>query len=291
MSHANNAFNMGSFIEDPFQAMQAMPQSHPSQVQQPETANYAQGLQMPQPLKQSTHITVPVQSSSNTVSGFDYYNGSNYAQSLGFQKNAIRGKIASTSAYDWNAALQSSSNGQGGNQQQMQPVVPSFQFMSDPKQMLRQAICDIYRNPNMLKTNVSGPYSVFKAPVEGLTGGSYKYIVAVVPYQDHIPVGGQASLVGLPWVSFQTRQTDQPALEFGEVRPKPTPYSIPSDQKSPVFDIINMVLDDQTKFIYMAETLPIKVELIKLRASDVAAQKAMLMSAMEAFKTVITFTQ
>jgi len=289
---------MGTMIEDPFhttgsgwQQMQQQTAQQQQPLQQQESINYAQGLQMPQPLKQSMHISVPVQSSSNTVNGFDHYNGSNYAQSLGFQKNAIRGKVTSPAAYDWNAALtQQQQQVQQQVQQQQSNTSSNFQFISDPKTLLRQAICDIYRNPTMIKTGVAGNLSIYKAPVEGLTGG-YKYIVAIVPYHDHVPIGGQATLIGLAWISFQTRQTDQPALEFGQHRPKPTPYSIPNDEKSPVFDIINMVLDDQTKFIYMAETLPVKVELIKLKASDVASQKARLLSALEAFKTVITFTQ
>lgn len=273
---------MPQIIEDPF----AGPPVSFAQTQQEEQPNYAQGLQMPQPLKTSMHITVPATASTNTLTNFNYYTGNDSASSLAFQKNAIRGKIASPHVYNWNAAIP------------QQPVIPNPQqqyniqqsFTSDPKQLLRNAISDVYKNCIMIKTHAMGGYSIFKCPVEGLTAGIFKYIVAVVPQYDHVPLGGQHHLGSLPWVSFQTRQTDTPALEFGEIRPSATIYSVPNNTNSPIYEVINMMLEEPTKFIYLGQHLPIKVELLKKKEGDVAANKATLMSALEAFRTVITFT-
>ena len=53
--------------------------------------------------------------------------------------------------------------------------------------------------------------------------------------------------------------------------------------------MIKMVLNEPSKFVYLSDTLPIKVELLKLKETDVASDKATLMSALDSFKTVITF--
>jgi hypothetical protein len=278
---------MPQIIEDPFAGPPVSFANQPAQPAQQTESGYSQGLQMPQPLKTSMHINVPATASTNTLTNFNYYTGNDSANSMAFQTNAIRGKIASPHVYNWNAAIP------------QQPTIPTPQqqptlqqsFTTDPKQLLRNAISDVYRNCIMVKTHIVAGYSVFKCPVEGMTAGIFKYIVAVVPSYDHVPLGGQHHLGSLPWISFQTRQTDTPALEFGEVRPQATIYSVPYDNKSPVFEIINMMLEEPTKFIYLGQHLPIKVELLKKKEGDVAASKASLMSALEAFRTVVTFTQ
>jgi len=251
---------------------------------EPQQINYAQGLQMPQPLKTSMHTNVPYTASQNTITNFNYYSGgSDVASSMAYQKNAIRGKIADQHVYNWSVPIPQ-------KQAQQAPVQEApVEFYSDPKQLLRKAISDIYRNCLMTKTHTFNQWSVFKCPVEGLTGGIFKYIVAIVYNFDHVPLGGKTHLASIPWVSFQTRQTETPAVEFGEVRPQATFYNAPNDSKSPVFDIINMKLDEATKFLYLADTLPVKVELLKLKETDVAAPRATIMSALEAFKTVVTF--
>jgi hypothetical protein len=248
-------------------------------------------MQFPQPLKQSNPVYTDYTASTNTINQFNYHNqfqqSHNQFQNLGFQKNAIRGKVANQHVYHWNAPQQP--------QQQPtlpQPIVPSKPFITDSKQLLREAITDTYKNCWLIFTHKYGDYCIFKAPVEGLTGGVFKYIVAIIKASDNlnnIQLGGYDQLENLKWINFQTRHTDNPALEFGEVRPPATSYYPPSDNKSPLYDKINMVLNDVSKFVYMAENLPIKVELIKLKDTDVAADKASLMSALDAFKTVITF--
>ena len=50
------------------------------------------------------------------------------------------------------------------------------------------------------------------------------------------------------------------------------------------------MLEDKQRFIYMASSLPVKVELLKQKDTELAAQKGNIMSALEAFKTVITIT-
>lgn len=248
-------------------------------------SNPAQGMQMPQPLKTSMHHNVNYTAAQNTLTNFNHFSGMDNANSMAFQKNAIRGKIAEQHVYNWNVPISQPKTDMSDAQQQPMP------FISDPKEMLRRAISDVYRNPIMIKTHTFNQFSVFKVPVQGLMEGVFRYIVAIVPNYDHVPLGGKHHLGSLPWICFQSRSTNTPALEFGESRPPASVYTPPGDAKSPLFDIINMKLDDTGKFIYLSDTLPLKVELLKLKDTDVAAPRATVWSALEAFKTVLTFVE
>lgn len=312
----------GTIIEDIFspststhayQSNQQFPQSSQQyqQYEQYQQSQQSQHMQLPQPLKSVVPNHFNVMASTNTHTQFNHHVGGDSIGSSAFQSNAIRGKVTNPVVYHWNAnpnpnpanvlnqTLQPTPSqwiqqapAEGYSMYPSQPFSQAsqqFSTMYDSKQMLRDAIIEIYRNTNCMKTHIFGIYSVFKAPVEGLTGGVFKYIVAIVPGMDHIQLGQSVPLNQLQWISFQTRQTENPAAEFGEIRPKPTQYSCPMDSKHFIYSKINMVLNDSNKFVYLAENLPFKIELLKLKDSDVAAEKATLMGALDAFKTVITF--
>ncbi len=290
-----NQFNPQQLQQYPQQHVQHAQHTQYPQYQQYDLHNYsysqqpdnpAYGMQLPQPLKSSSPLNIAYTTTNNTMVGFNHYGTNNNAKSLGFQTNAIRGKIASQNMYNWDAPADQPYNPNSNTNKQ--PEIKQISFSGDPQTLLRQHISHLYQNPIMIKTHTMGPYSIYKCPVEGLTGGSFKYIVAIVLNHDHIPLGGQHTLQSLDWINFQTRQTESPATEFGPNRPQPHHYAIPSDSKSPLFGHINKILDEQTKFIYSSETLPIKVELLKQKEDDFASDKPSLLSALEAFRTVIT---
>jgi hypothetical protein len=224
---------------------------------------------------------VPPQSTFQTFRDNNFDN----VQTNAAQSSAIRGKVASPSIYEWNAASTQAPKQQAPQQSQQ----PLFSF--DPVQNVRNAISSCYSGAQMLKTQQSGEFSVYKCPVENMTGGDYKYIVAIVGQNlhSHIPLGAYYSLASIPWVSFQTRATSNPAAEFGPNRPTPLHYSLPHASNNPLFDKIKLVLEEPTKFSYIADTIPCKVEFLKMKETSTAASSSTVISALEGFKTILTF--
>ena len=242
---------------------------------------YTQQPQQPhQPSIPDSRSYIPPQNTFQTFRNNNYDNvHSNAAQS-----SAIRGKVASPSVYEWNATPY-----QAPIQEQIPSSETSFSF--DPVQNVRNAIAACYAGAQMLKTQQFGEHSVYKCPVENMTGGDYKYIVAIVGQNQHshIPLGAYYSLASIPWVSFQTRATANPAAEFGPTRPTPLRYTLPISNNNPLFDKIKMVLEDPTMFSYIADTIPCKVEFLKMKETSTAATTSTVISALEGFKTILTF--
>lgn len=259
------------------------------------------GLQLPQPLKQSGSFVHSAQAPINTITGFgNQAQFSDNVQSSAFQSSAIRGRVTSPHVYQWDATPSQDRSTDFGVHSGMKPAAlaaaygqqPSlhqaFPTTTDPHQILRDAIAGLYKNAMLLKTHQYGNFSVYKCPVENMTSGNYKYIVAIVPNHDFVALGTYYSLQSLPWVSFQTRQTDNPAAEFGNNRPQPLRYGIPSNAKSALYDRIKKVYEDKQQFVYLADTMPCKVELLKLREGDFAGESSTLLAALEAYKTIVT---
>jgi len=256
-------------------------------------SHVAFGLQLPQPLKQSASLQTSYMAPPSTLQSFEHSGNNNIATSAQ-QSSAIRGRVMSPHVYQWDVAPDQQAKTDFQTMSGMNVSQASYNQLNttwNPVQALRDAISSVYQNVNMLKTHQYGIYSVYKAPVENMTAGNYKYIVAIVPNHEYVQLGGYHSLRGLPWISFQTRNTDNPAAELGNSRPQPTQYSLPRDNKSPLFDKINLVLEQPQMFVYMAENMPCKVELLKQKQGEFAAQKSTIISALEAFNTVITILQ
>ena len=288
----------GQIIEDVVSGMSGFAAQNvvtaPSYNQQ---GNPAYGMQLPQPLKQTQSLSTSYVAPTSTLASFNYYGGAvnndKSFQSNAQQSSAIRGRVASPHVYQWDAAPiqnkpQDYSKISGMGMAQYADSTSNTRSF-DPKQSLRDAIASIYSEAMMLKTHQMGVYSVFKCPVENMTS-DFKYIVAIVPKFDHVPLGGYHSLTSLPWVSFQTRMTDNPAGEFGSIRPPSKSYKVPASTQNPVYDKINMLFEEPGKHIYAATTIPLKVELIKRKVGDMAAQSSTIMSALESFRCVLTFT-
>jgi hypothetical protein len=265
---------------------------NPSYNQQ---GNPAYGLQMPQPLKSAQSLNTSYMAPQNTMNSFDHFGGSNNIHSSAYQSSAIRGRVASPHIYQWDAGQLQTNVEQQKKQLAVQsgmklgdkrpPPVDHFSF--DPKQSIRNAVADVYK-AHMLKTHQMGGWSIYKCPVENLVGGNFKFIVAIVPQHEYVPLGSYFSLRSLPWVSFQTRNTENPAAEFGQQRPAAVHYTVPTDSSNPLYDKIHHVVEQKDKHLYAATTFPVKVEVLKQKQGDMAANSSTLMSALESFRCVLT---
>ena len=255
-----------------------------------------------QPGGKSTILSSPkgqigsYQASHNTMQTFKDHNFDNQMQSTATQSSAIRGNnITSPHIYEWNATPITSQKNNNSTKQMSGMYRPPEQIQGsrnvDAIQQVRDAIAVCFANANMLKTHQYGSYSVYKCPVENMTGGDYKYIVAIASGHEHVPLGSYYSLKSLPWISFQTRSTSNPAAEFGPVRPTPLQYTHPYSQKSPLFDKIKMAHEDPTKFTYIAETIPCKIEYLKNKENAIAAPTSTVMAALDTFRSIITFLE
>ena len=216
----------------------------------------------------------------------------NHIGSSAYQSSAIRGRVMSPHVYQWDAApeLQRQTDYRQESGMMASATPQHFSQSLDVRANLREAIAKVYNSAPMLKTKQVGAYSVYNCPVENMTNGPFKYLVAVVPNHEYVPLGSFFSLASLPWVSFQTRNTEYPAQIFGSTRPNTVKYHPPSDRNNPLYDKIKQILEEKHRFVYVADSLPIKVELLKARESETAAQTSTIMSALEAFNTVITMT-
>jgi hypothetical protein len=293
MQQSNQFSNIkASIIDDQFNVGNQVQSS--SFLQTPSNINQSHpafGLQQPQPLKLNANINQPYEASKNTFQSFNT-DTFNQVRSSAMQSGAIRGRVTSPHVYQYDMKPVNTEEKRDFGVDSGMKVNNNFQVPQtlDPVANLREAVTSVYIDAMLVKTHQMGPYSVYKCPVENLTSGSYKYIVAIVPNHDFVPLGVSYSLKSLPWISFQTRTTENPSAEFGQIRPSAITYKIPYESRHPLFDKIKMVLETDGSFTYLAETMPCKVELIKLKPSDNAAQKSNIMSALEAFKTIITVT-
>jgi hypothetical protein len=233
---------------------------------------------------------------NNTKASFNQYGNNDWSKNTLQIQGAIRGRVAAPHVYDWNAPQsnepeQKQDYGLMSGMKRSQALYSLDSYRFSPIDTLRQAIANLYAGATMTKTHQLGVYSIYKCPVENLTSGQYKYIVAVVPNHDYVQLGGLHTLSSLPWISFQTRSTDNPAKEFGTNRPVAVTYKIPNDSKLPIFSEINKVMDEPTKHVYLSKVLPVKVEVLKQKQGEMIADKSMLLSALESFRCVLTLTQ
>lgn len=249
------------------------------------------GMQMPQPLKHTNGINFGYIASNNTIPTFKDSSFDN-VQVGAAQSSAIRGRVNSPHIYQYDASPLEQKPKDFGTYSGMSTAhlkeTPGAPTTFDPRQNLRDAVSQMYAQAAMLKTHEVNGYSIYKCPVENLTGGDYKYIVAIVPNHQHIPLGGYHSLRSLPWICFQARSTTNPAAEFGQQRPKPITYTAPQNNKNTLFDKIKMVLDEPHKFTYMAENIPCKVEILRSKEHNIAAPSSNIYVAIEAYRTIIT---
>ena len=291
-----------SLLDDSFQSLFAPTTQHQQQASSM-TSNHvsnmhpAYGLQQPQPLKLSNNNN-QINNYEAPKNTFQSFNTSAHfvdnIRSSAVQSGAIRGRVASPHVYQYDLQpVEQESKKDFSIDAGMKINTPSYNsapnmITMDPFSMIRQAVADVYQGAMMMKTHAFNNFSVFKCPVENMTSGNFKYIVAIVPNYEFVPLGTSFSLQSLPWISFQTRSTDNPNKEFGEHRPPSIVYKIPYERRHSIYDRINLRSETDQSFVYVADTLPCQIQVLKLKPGDTSAQSATIMTALEGFKTIIT---
>jgi hypothetical protein len=152
-------------------------------------------------------------------------------------------------------------------------------------QEVRDAIGELFNGFIMTKTHQHQSFGIYKASVDSLSGNSQKYIAAIVPNDTKVPVGASVYLKGLPWISFQSRSTDQPLQEFAGFSLKPQMYSSMIAKGSPLYDKIKLAAEFETKHVYVPDHLPLNVEMILRQPDQTFATEAFLVSAINQFQT------
>jgi hypothetical protein len=160
----------------------------------------------------------------------------------------------------------------------------------NPKSKVRNAISELYNGIVFTKVSeTSAPsLSIYKAVVEPNTSSpDVKYLVAIVPNAEAVPLGVEKRLNELNWISFQTRATLDPQVEFGGFRLRPQRYTIPAN--SVLHDRIKCVSETPKKWIYTSNNLPIQLEVLVQKENESFAQEGTVIACLEMYQTIITF--
>jgi hypothetical protein len=161
----------------------------------------------------------------------------------------------------------------------------------DPKAEVRKAFADVYNGVIMTKTNQwekepYGTYGIYKARLNSYTSSDNNIIIAIVE-DDVNPLGTNKLIDSLPWVSFQTREMTNSKKDLNGFSLTFQNYMIKNDCS--LHDKIRLISETPTKYIYRAENLPLKVELLKLREDSQFSSEGTIWSALEVFSTLVSF--
>ncbi len=161
----------------------------------------------------------------------------------------------------------------------------------DPQDEVRKAFADVYNGVIMTKTNQwekepYGTYGIYKARLNSYTSSDSNIIIAIVP-DDVNPLGTNKLIDSLPWVSFQTREMTNSKKDLNGFNLPYQNYMIKND--SILHDRIRLISETPTKYIYRAENLPLKVELLKLKEDSQFSSEGTIWSALEVFSTIVSF--
>lgn len=156
---------------------------------------------------------------------------------------------------------------------------------------IREAVAELFDSFILTKTHQHQTFGIYKAAVDSMSGHDQKFLVAIVPNDVRVPVGSSVYLKGLPWLSFQTRSTDNPNVEFAGFRLKPQPYKALIRKGSILYDKIKIGAELPDKHIYVPDHLPLSVEILLKRPEEYFAQEAYVVSAINMFRTSIILEQ
>lgn len=161
----------------------------------------------------------------------------------------------------------------------------------DEKSYIRKAFSDVYNGVVMTKTNQwekepYGTYGIYKARLNSYTSSDSNIIIAIVP-DDVNPLGTNKLIDSLPWVSFQTREMTNSKKDLNGFDLRYQNYMIKND--SILHDKIKLLKETPTKYIYRAQNLPLKVELLKLREDSQFSDEGTIWSALEVYSTIVSF--
>jgi hypothetical protein len=160
----------------------------------------------------------------------------------------------------------------------------------NPKSKVKNAISELYDGIVFTKVSeTSAPsLSIYKAVVEPNTSSpDVKYLVVIVPNAEAVPLGVEKRLSELNWISFQTRSTLNPQVEFGGFRLRPQRYTIPAN--SVLHDRIKCVSETPKKWIYKSNNLPIQLEVLIQKENENFAQEGTVIACLEMYQTILSF--
>lgn len=132
-------------------------------------------------------------------------------------------------------------------------------------------------------THNSPAYSIYYARIGCLLCIDDRYIVIIVEGTSY-PVGHQTYLSGLNWTSFQTRTINKPPnkdLKTQSAKSKITPV---------VASKIKLSEKRSDRYVYFADSVPVKVELLFTKNDDSYAEFGTIQSALDTYNCVISFT-
>jgi hypothetical protein len=160
-----------------------------------------------------------------------------------------------------------------------------------PKAEVRKAFCEVYNGVVMTKTNQwekepYGSYGIYKARLNSYTSSDSNIIIAIVE-DDMNPLGTNKLIDSLEWVSFQTREMTNSKKDLNGFSLQYQNYMIKNE--SILHDRIRLKSETPTKYIYRAENLPLKVEILKLRDDSQFSSEGTIWSALEVYSTVVSF--
>ena len=158
-------------------------------------------------------------------------------------------------------------------------------LQNDKKTNTYNAIADYFNGFTMTKTEVHGKYSIYKSVVQCLLCIGVRYIVAIVS-DDNSPIGTRKMLSNLKWESFQTRSSndDIEVKKYGL-----TKHSYSKPDQTILDDNIKLIKRNNFSDVFMADNLPIQVEILKDKEDEHISEHGTISSALELFSTVITF--
>jgi len=138
-----------------------------------------------------------------------------------------------------------------------------------------------FDNPIMKKIRDVNSHSMYGVKIHALLGIVSRYVIAFCK-QDVYPIGNEVSLSNLRWVSIQTRTLD-------ENYPVHTHTYIPA--RHYLTNEINLFKQDNTKYSYTVEELPLLVTLLPSGKSQGMEynSKGTLVTALETYNTIVNF--
>lgn len=138
-----------------------------------------------------------------------------------------------------------------------------------------------FDNPIMKKIRDVNSHSMYGVKIHALLGIVSRYVIAFCK-QDVYPIGNEVSLSNLRWVSIQTRTLD-------ENYPVRTHTYIPA--RHYLTNEINLFKQDNTKYSYTVEELPLLVTLLPSGKSQGMEynSKGTLVTALETYNTIVNF--
>lgn len=176
------------------------------------------------------------------------------------------------------------------NKNSSTPNAPVNLLSTSTIDAVRSAIAEVYEGFILTKTQNSGVFGIYKAVIQSLTSGDIKYVAAIVFNDTHSPLGTMLPIEECKWISFQTRTTTNPRLEFAGFPLKEQQYAI-KRSNSILWDKIKLATENDNKFIYIPDHLPLTVEVLKLKESDTFSPEGTVISAMELYQTIIILEQ